>query len=174
MHTDQPLPKLTATLAEGGAWRLAEEAPKHFTLLCFYRGLHCPICRTYLGELARLEPDFTKRGTGLIALSAEPAERVAAAKREWGIAALRMAGGVSIEDARAIGLYVSRGRGANAYGVAEPEFFIEPALVLARPDGKLYAAWVQSAPYARPHPAEILVAVDNFLARELPRPRGAD
>lgn len=174
MHTDTPLPALNATLADGTAWTLAGESPRNFTLLAFYRGLHCPICRTWLVELQRLARDFESRGTQLVALSAEPAERVARAQREWNLGGLRMAGGVPLEAARSIGLFISRGRGANAQGIDEPSFFIEPALVLARPDGRLYAAWMQSTPFARVHPAEVLVAIDNFIARDLPRPRGAD
>ena len=51
--------------------------------------------------------------------------------------------------------------------------FAEPALLLVRPEGELYAAWIQSTPYARAHIAEVLTAVDNFLPRNLPDPRGS-
>jgi len=33
--------------------------------------------------------------------------------------------------------------------------------------------WIQSQPYARPHLAEILTAVDNFVSRGMPDPRGS-
>jgi hypothetical protein len=51
--------------------------------------------------------------------------------------------------------------------------FTEPALLLVKPEGQLYAAWIQSTPYARVHIAEILTAVDNFTAKNLPEPRGS-
>ena len=51
--------------------------------------------------------------------------------------------------------------------------FAEPGLLLVRPEGELYAAWIQSTPYARVHIAEILTAVDNFVAKNLPEPRGS-
>ncbi len=51
--------------------------------------------------------------------------------------------------------------------------FAEPALMLVKPEGELYAAWIQSTPYARVHLAEVLTAVDNFIARDLPEPRGS-
>lgn len=174
MRTDQPLPEFDAVLAEGGSWSLADEKSARFTLIAFYRGLHCPICRTWLAELQRLTSDFNARGTGVIALSAESPERVAQARRDWKLPNLRMAGAVPLAAARSLGLFVSRGRGANAQGIDEPAFFIEPSLLLVRPDRTLYAAWMQSTPFARTHLAEVLVAIDNFIARDMPRPRGAD
>ena len=51
--------------------------------------------------------------------------------------------------------------------------FAEPALLLVRPEGELYAAWIQSTPYARVHLAEVLAAVDNFISKQLPEPRGS-
>jgi peroxiredoxin len=41
-----------------GTFDLATDAADHFTLMVFYRGLHCPLCMKYLLELARLVPDF--------------------------------------------------------------------------------------------------------------------
>jgi hypothetical protein len=38
----QPVPALTVSLLNGDAWTLAEQKPEHFTLMVFYRGLHCP------------------------------------------------------------------------------------------------------------------------------------
>jgi hypothetical protein len=51
--------------------------------------------------------------------------------------------------------------------------FAEPALLLVRPEGELYAAWIQSTPYARVQIAAVLAAADNFTARALPAPRGS-
>ena len=45
--------------------------------------------------------------------------------------------------------------------------------MLVKPEGELYAAWIQSTPFARVHIAELLTALDNFLARGLPEPRGS-
>lgn len=60
-----------------------------------------------------------------------------------------------------------------------PEFDKRGVSVLAlscdKKDGaeKAVAAWIQSTPYARVHIAEVLTAVDNFLAKGLPEPRGS-
>jgi len=70
------------------------------------------------------------------------------------------------EDARKAGLYLSE----------EPDrrLYTEPGILAVKPeDGTLYAAWVQSTPHARPHFEEVLSAVENMLAKDLPKPKGA-
>ncbi|MEM1401476.1 MAG: redoxin domain-containing protein, partial [Pseudomonadota bacterium] len=59
----QPVPSLDLPLAGGGRFVLADESPENFTLIVFYRGLHCPICSNYLGDLASKASDFAERGT---------------------------------------------------------------------------------------------------------------
>ena len=168
------LPALEARLAGGGRWALAQEKPAQLALLAFYRGAFCPVCRAWLADLERLVPQFEKRGVPVIALSADRRDGAEKAAKEWGLRRLRVGYGLDVEHARKAGLYISEGRGINpATGVKEPRFFAEPALLLVRPGGGLYAAWVQSTPYARVHFAEVLTAVDNFIAKALPAPRGS-
>lgn len=40
----QPVPALEVPTVGGGTWRLADQHPESFTMVVFYRGLHCPIC----------------------------------------------------------------------------------------------------------------------------------
>lgn len=39
----QPVPALMVSLADGGSFDLGAETPAQFSLVVFYRGLHCPI-----------------------------------------------------------------------------------------------------------------------------------
>ena len=158
----------------GGRWQLAREKPPKLALLAFYRGIFCPICRVWLGDLDRLVPEFEKRGVSVIALSCDQKAGAEKAVGEWGLKNLRVGYKLDVEDARRAGLYISEGRGVSPVtGQKEPMLFAEPALLLVKPDGLLYAAWIQSTPYARVHIAEILTAVDNFTAKNLPEPRGS-
>ena len=168
------MPAIDARLAGGGKWALAREKAEKLALLAFYRGIFCPICRVWLADLDRLVPEFEKRGVSVIALSCDRKEGAEKAVAEWGLKNLRVGYRLDVEDARRAGLYISEGRGLNpSTQLKEPILFAEPALMLVKPEGELYAAWIQSTPYARVHIAEILAAVDNFVAKGLPEPRGS-
>lgn len=168
------MPAVNARLTTGEAWSLAAEKTAKLTLLVFYRGAFCPVCRTWLADAERLLPDFEKRGIGVIALSCDSVSDARRSRESWELKNLRMGAELSLDDARQAGLYISGGKGVNPVtGLKEPRLFTEPGILAVRPDGTLYAAWVQSVPYARPHWAEILTALDTFLARDLPEPRGS-
>jgi peroxiredoxin len=168
------MPDIGAHVAGSGArWSVSGEKPATLALVAFYRGGFCPICRVWLNDLDKLVAKFTNRGVSTIALSCDPREAAEKTVGDWGLKDLRLGYGVSIEDARRAGLYISEGRGMNAAGFKEPKLFCEPGLFLVNPQGELYAAWIQSTPYARVHIAEILTAVDNFIAKNIPAPRGS-
>jgi hypothetical protein len=82
-----PAPALDVHTA-AGPWSLAAQTPASFTLIAFYRGYHCPVCKGFLGELNRLIPDSAAVGTNVIAVSMEGADRAAKAVAEWGLDAL--------------------------------------------------------------------------------------
>lgn len=164
-----PVPELSVeTVADRGRWRLADSKPQRFTLIVFYRGLHCPICRPYLGELNRLVGDFAQRAVDVIAISTDGAERAAQTMRDWKLDALRVGYGLSIEAAREWGLYISTGRGKTSTGIEEPALFAEPGIFLVRPDGTLYFSTVQTMPFARPHMADFLPALDFIIKNDYP------
>ncbi len=90
------------------------------------------------------------------------------AKREWGLDALTVGYGLDLEVARAWGLYISTSRGKTSLGIVEPERFSEPGLFLIRPDQTLYAAIIHTMPFARPHFAEVVAALDFILEHDYP------
>ena len=164
----KPVPSLEFPTVGGGRWSLAELKPQNFTMVVFYRGLHCPICRRYTSELNGMIGEFDKRGVATVITSSDSAERAAEAKEKWGLPNLTVGYGVSIEKAREWGLYVSTSRGMTSAGIEEPPLFAEPGLFLVRPDGTLYWANISTMPFARPHFPEIAQAIDFALSKNYP------
>jgi peroxiredoxin len=164
----QPVPALEVATVGGGTWRLAEQKPENFTLIVFYRGLHCPICANYLGDLNRKAGDFADRGVEIVVISSDGAERAAEAKEKWGMDRLTVGYGLGLDKAREWGLYISSGHGKTSVGIEEPALFSEPALYLVRPDGTLYFGTVQTMPFARPRFADILQALDFVIKSGYP------
>jgi peroxiredoxin len=168
MKPRSKVPALDLPLVGGGRFDLSARHPRSFTMLVFYRGLHCPICRTYLRDLDRRLDDFTKQGVEAAAISTDTRERAERSKSAWGIGRLAVAYDLGIEQARQWGLFITASTEDD-----EPPLFAEPGLFLIRPDGTLYASSVQTLPFARPPFAEVLQAVTYITENNYPAPGAA-
>jgi len=164
----QAVPALEVETVQGGTWKLADQSPENFTMVVFYRGLHCPICGTYLKDLQSKLEAFTGKGVNVVAISSDGKERAEKSADRWKISELTLGYGLSLEDARAWGLYIASSNGTNSAGDQEPARFSEPGLFLVRPDGTLYFGTVQTMPFARPDFAQILGALDFVIAKDYP------
>jgi peroxiredoxin len=164
----QAVPSLSVPTLAHGEFTLNAPPPERFTLIVFYRGLHCPVCAKYLLELGRLLPDFEQRGVQVIALSSDTAERAQAMADKVKTPGLRFGHGLPLAVARQWGLYVSASRGKTSIGIEEPALFSEPAIYLVRPDGTLYYGAVQTMPFARPHFDELVGALDFAIKNDYP------
>ncbi|MDF2764707.1 MAG: peroxiredoxin [Rhodospirillales bacterium] len=160
---DQPAPALAVDTLAGRRFDIAGQRPQHFTQLVFYRGLHCPICKTYLKALEARLPEFEQRGVETIAISTDTRGRAEESAKLWELSRLAIGYGLSIEAARSWGLYVS-----SAIREGEPPLFSEPGHFLVRPDRRLYYISVQSMPFARASFTDILQAVDYAITKNYP------
>ncbi len=159
-----PAPDLDVALVGGGQFRLADQRPAAFTLVVFYRGVHCPICRSYLGELNRTVDDFAAIGvTSVVAVSGDDADKAQQSVTDWELDRLRVGYGQSVESMRAWGLFLSKG-----IKDPEPHLFGEPGVFLIRPDATVYMAAVNSMPAARPRIADVLEAATFFTENNYP------
>jgi len=66
-------------------------------MVVFYRGLHCPICSKYVGELDKLSADFAEMGVSILVLSGDGRERAEQARTDWGLDNLEIGYGVTIQ-----------------------------------------------------------------------------
>ena len=164
----QATPTLSVPTLLHGTFDLATDAADHFTLVVFYRGLHCPICTKYLLELARLVTEFEKRGVKVIALSSDTKARTDQMAEKLNAPALRMGYGLKLDVARQWGLYISTSSGLTSIGIEEPALFSEPAVYIVRPDITLYYGAVQTMPFARPDFTDLLGAIDFALTKDYP------
>lgn len=158
-----PVPPLSVSTTSGENWDLADRRPAQFTMVVVYRGLHCPICKTYLRDLEGRLEDFAARGVDVIALSSDTRERAEAAKQQWGLAKLTVGYGFAIAAAREWGLYISRG-----IKDSEPAEFVEPGVFLVRPNRTLYCASINTMPFARPSFQDVLNAVEFVTKNDYP------
>jgi len=164
----QKTPGLSVPTLDGPAFDLADATPERFTLVVFYRGLHCPICATYLKELERLVPDFESRGVTPIAISSDGQDRAQAMAEKIGADKLRFGYGLPLSVARGWGLLISTSRGKTSTGVVEPDLFAEPGVFLVRPDQTLYYGAVQTMPFVRPSFRELVAALDFIIKNDYP------
>ncbi len=157
------VPDLDLPTVRGGQFDLSQSHPVAFTMIVFYRGLHCPICKTYLRDLDRKLGEFEKLGVTAVAVSTDDRERAERTKADWGLDHLTIAYGLGIEQARQWGLFISA-----AIKDDEPALFAEPGLFLIRPDGMLYAASIQTMPFARPQFSDVLAAIGFVTQKDYP------
>ncbi|MEM7056764.1 MAG: peroxiredoxin-like family protein [Pseudomonadota bacterium] len=162
----KPAPALSVPLVQGGTWTLSEQSDQSFTIVVFYRGKHCPICKTYMTEIDALIDQAAEQGIGVVAVSMDSEERARDTHAEIETTKLPIGYGLDEATARNWGLYISSARD----GSTEPEVFSEPGLFVVQPDGVIFFAQVQSAPFTRPDFGKLLgglkfSAENNYPAR---------
>lgn len=164
----QKTPDLTLQTLKDGEFNLSTESSERGTVVCFYRGLHCPICAKYLMELEEQVDNFKERGVNVIAISSDTKERAESMAEKTKAEKLRFGYGLDLEKAREWGLYISTSRGKTSIGIEEPALFSEPGLFLISPDQSLYYGSVQTMPFVRPHFNELVGALDFAIANSYP------
>ena len=161
-------PELVIPTLSGETFDLSKEQSERGVVLCFYRGLHCPICANYLKELDKETPAFAERGVTTIAISSDVKDRAVAMSERIDNQNLRIGYDLDLKKAREWGLYLSRSRGKTSIGIEEPTLFSEPGLFIINPDQTLYYGVVQTMPFSRPHFSELIGAVDFAIKNNYP------
>lgn len=156
------MPDVTLPAVDGG--HIALGRGDSWRLVVVYRGHHCPICKTYLGRLSALAPGFRALGATVAAISADPKEKAEASVREAAAWDFRVGFGLTVEQMRRLGLYISEPRSARE--TDRP--FAEPALFLIRPDNRLQIVDIGNAPWARPDLAAIVDGLKWIQANDYP------
>ncbi len=164
-------PSLSLQLTDGGTTddlKLGTGVNGRFSLVVFFRGLHCPVCRKQLAELDRRLDDLHEAGVGrVVAVSMESAERSAQLVQEWHLDAVPVAHGLSEASAREWGLFVS-----SAIKDGEPALFNEPGMFVLDGDASVYWSNVSSMPFGRPALDDVIAGLQFAQKQDYPA-RGA-
>lgn len=161
--TNTPAPTLKVSTLNGQIWQLAEQNSPNHTLVLFYRGWHCPLCKEQLTGLDRKLEEFANLGIEAIAISGDTQKRARQSKQDWHLQNVRIGYGLTREDMRRWGLYISKGAYEN-----EPAYFNEPAIFLVKPDGNVAIAMISSTPFSRPHWDDLINGLDYSFKNDYP------
>lgn len=148
----------------GGTLTLGAPRGGHdWQLVVVYRGLHCPLCKTYLARLQELEAEYNALGVDVVAVSGDPEAKAQAfaEEKELGIA---IGYGLSVAQMRALGLYISDPRSPQE--TDQP--FPEPGLFVINAAGKIQIVDVSNAPFARPDLASIAGGIKFIRGSDYP------
>ena len=163
---NQNAPQLRIKLTDDTLWVLNEQKPENFTLISFYRGLHCPVCKKHLQQFQELNSEFEKKGVRIIAVSMDNRVKATKAKETWNLKDLNIGYGLTFDDAKKWGLYISSG-----IKIGEPDIFNEPGLFLIDNKSLVYYSAMYSNPWGRPSLPYFLKGINYILETDYP-PRG--
>ena len=158
------LPALTLPLVQGGEITLGKTTSSGAWLIVIvYRGLHCPLCNKYLKRLEELREGFTKANAELVAVSGDPLEKAKTMVSRNGLN-FPIAYGLSVEQMRELGLYISAPR--NADETDRP--FAEPGTFALNANGRLHLIEISNTPFNRADLAELLDTVEWIQENDYP------
>ena len=145
-------PTITLPTISGGEVTLStpEGEGNDWRLVVVYRGKHCPLCTRYLNVLNDLVSDFNQLGVDVVAVSADTLEKADSHLSELKLN-FEVAYDLSVEQMKALGLYISEPRSA-----AETDsLFAEPGLFIINSEGKAQIISTSNSPAVRPELAVI-------------------
>lgn len=139
-----PAPALEVNTLNNGLWKLADQDPDNYTMIVFYRGLHCPVCLEHITELEQKLDAFHQLGITVIAISGDSRDKTTQFQTLGNIQKLTLGYDLTAADMSRWGLYMSKGQFEQ-----EPKLFSEPAVFLVKHDGRLYFANLGTHPFSR-------------------------
>lgn len=161
-----PFPAIDLPRVGGGRITNADLVAPSMAVLNVYRGLHCPRCRAQMEDFHAHNAALQEAGITIVSISTDPGERAAETVNTWTIGAMPVGYDLTIDQARALGLFVSQ-----SIREGETDRFAESGVFLIQPDGVLWGSAVNTFPFLRPTAEMILDAAATAKARSYP-PRG--
>lgn len=161
LEAGSPMPEISLPKVGGGTVQLG--GPGRWQLVIAYRGKHCPLCKKYLARLQELKPDYDAADIEVVAVSTDPQEKATAQVRDQDLS-LPVGYGLSIAQARGLGLYISNPRTPQETDAP----YAEPGTFLVNPDGRLHIIDISNAPFSRPDLAGLLRGITFIREKNYP------
>ncbi|MEL7098587.1 MAG: redoxin domain-containing protein [Pseudomonadota bacterium] len=124
---------------------------KTWQMVVIYRGLHCPICKRFLGTLQTMLEEYHAADVDVVVASGDPEDKARAFAEEVGLT-MPVGYGLSVAQMRGLGLYISDPRSPKETDRPFPE----PGLFVINDAGALQITDISNAPFARPDLGGIL------------------
>lgn len=158
-----PAPSIDAKTADGRPFVPPTAADGGLSVIFFYRGVHCPVCKAQIQELASRESELREAGLAVAAVSMDDDERFATQTAEWDLGQLPIGHDLTEASARSWGLYLS-----DKAKDAEPPRFAEPGIAVLKADGSIYALFLQNTPFARPTVDDLIKGLGFVMKNDYP------
>ncbi len=134
-----------------------------FTIFNVYRGLHCPRCKKQLQDIIAHMPQFAELDAQIVSVSTDGEDRAEQAVADWELGDLAIGHSLTIDQSRALGLYVSQ-----PIQDSEPRPFAEPGVFIVLQDGTIWGSVVGTFPFIRPNAEQLLDAITIKDKRDYP------
>jgi len=157
-------PEVTVSTLEHGDVALGEaDAPNDWKLVIVYRGKHCPLCTKYLTQLKDFTGKLAELKVDLLAVSADPIEKVQEQMADLE-PTYKVGYGLSIEQMRSLGLYISDPRSPQE--TDRP--FAEPGVFLINDQGTVQMIDISNAPFSRPDLEALVSGIEFIRSNDYP------
>jgi peroxiredoxin len=143
LNPGQPFPAMTFARLDGSPYAFGGTGS--WQALFVFRGQHCPICKSYLGQVEARLDKFSTLDVSVAAISAD-SEAQTRVMAEAAKPTFPLLYGLDEATMRTLGLYISAPRSAQE----TDHNFAEPALFVVNVDGLLQVVEVANAPFLRP------------------------
>lgn len=135
----------------------------NWQLVFVYRGFHCPVCRQYLTKLEGLKDQFSATKAEIVAISGDPEEKARRMVEEAKLT-FPVGYGLSVEQMRALGLYISAPRSPEE--TDRP--FAEPGMFAVNAAGKVQLIDISNTPFNRSDLGELVETVEWIIENDYP------
>ena len=130
-------------------------------MVVVYRGKHCPLCTKYLNKFETFKDKIAALGVEIIAVSADSKAQLQGHIENLDIS-FPICYGLSIEDMKALGVYISNPRSEKE--TDHP--FAEPGLFVINEKGQVQVIDISNGPFVRPEIESIVAGLGFIKAPE--------